>query len=331
LVQSGVQRAIGSDLRRFLGHALGNRIKAAAAGLSVTAILQSSTATGLMIASFASAGFVALVPALAVMLGANVGTTLIVQALSFDVSRPSPLLLLGGVAMFRTGGARTRDIGRVAIGLGLMLIALSQLLAIVTPYEDIPSLRILMGAIATDRLISVGFGALLAWAAHSSVAVALLVMSFAEKGVIPLNAALALIIGANIGTAVNPLIEGARGGDAAGRRVVVGNVVMRLAGAAIALPLLTPIGVGLVQIEPSFSRAGRRFSHGVQLRSCAGVPAASRSPGARARATDASARRRRRPWKAALSRRRGAGDAVDRPRSRRQRSAADGRRPRFDD
>ena len=103
MVQSGVQRAFWSELRRFLGHALDNRIKAAAAGLGVTAILESSTATGLMIASFAGAGFVALVPALAVMLGANVGTTLIVQALSFNVSRLSPLLLLAGLAMFRTG------------------------------------------------------------------------------------------------------------------------------------------------------------------------------------------------------------------------------------
>jgi phosphate:Na+ symporter len=259
MVQSGVQRAFGSDLRRFLARALDNRLKAAAAGLGVTAVLQSSTATGLMIASFASAGFVALVPALAVMLGANVGTTLIVQALSFNVSRLSPLLLLIGVVTFRTGGARTRDLGRVAIGLGLMLIALSHLLEIITPYEDVPSLRILMGGIATDRLISVAFGALLAWAAHSSVAVALLVMSFTEKGVVPLNAALALIIGANIGTALNPLLEGARGGDPAGRRVVVGNVIPRLIGAAVALPLLTPIGIGLVQIEPSFSRAVADF------------------------------------------------------------------------
>ena len=259
MVQSGVQRAFGPDLRRFLARTLDNRIKAAAAGLGVTTILQSSTATGLMVASFASAGFVALVPALAAMLGANVGTTLIVQALSFDVSRASPLLLLGGVVMFRAGAARTRDIGRVAIGLGLMLIALSTLLEIITPYEDVPSLRILMGGIATDRLISIVFGALLAWAAHSSVAVALLVMSFAEKGVVPLNAALALIIGANIGTALNPLLEGTRGGDAAGRRVVVGNLITRLAGAAVATPLLSLIGVHLVQIEPNFSRAVADF------------------------------------------------------------------------
>lgn len=99
MVQSGVQRAFGPDLRRFLARALSNRVRAAAAGLGVTAILQSSTATGLMVASFAASGFVALVPALAVMLGANVGTTLIVQALSFDVSRLSPLLLLAGVVM----------------------------------------------------------------------------------------------------------------------------------------------------------------------------------------------------------------------------------------
>jgi phosphate:Na+ symporter len=255
MVQSGVQRAFGSDLRRFLAKTLDNRIKAAAAGLGVTTVLQSSTATGLMVASFASAGFVALIPALAAMLGANVGTTLIVQVLSFDMSRLSPLLLLGGVAMFRAGGARTRDVGRVAIGLGLMLIALSKLLGIITPYEDVPSLRALMGAIATDRLISMTFGALLAWAVHSSVAVSLLVMSFTEKGIEPLNAALALIIGANIGTALNPLIEGARGGEVAGRRVVVGNVVTRLVGAAIAMPLLSPISVNLLQIEPDFARA----------------------------------------------------------------------------
>jgi phosphate:Na+ symporter len=104
MVQSGVQRAFGSDLRRFLTRALSGRIKAAAAGLGVTAVLQSSTATGLMVASFAANGFVALVPALAVMLGANVGTTLIVQALSFDVSRLSPLLLLA-----ENDGSSARD------------------------------------------------------------------------------------------------------------------------------------------------------------------------------------------------------------------------------
>ena len=145
MVQSGIQRGFGADLRRWLGTTLGNRLAAFAAGLGVTAILQSSTATGLMVAGFAAGGAVALVPALAVMLGANVGTTLIVQALSFDVADVAPALILLGVILFRRGSAaRTRDLGRVAIGLGLMLMALHRLVVLMTPYEDMPSLRLIL-------------------------------------------------------------------------------------------------------------------------------------------------------------------------------------------
>src|SRR5438874_5430326 len=147
MVQTGITRAYGPQLRRMLGYALGNRFKAFLAGLGVTSILQSSTATGLMTTAFAAGGLVDLVPALAVMLGANVGTTLIVQVLSFDVSRVALLLVLIGVFMFRRGTVtRTRDLGRVGIGLGLMLLALEHLLQLLTPYEDAPSLRLLLGA-----------------------------------------------------------------------------------------------------------------------------------------------------------------------------------------
>src|SRR5271154_4223432 len=144
MVQSGIQRAFGPHLRRFLGRTLRSRLPAFLAGLGVTAVLQSSTATGLMAASFAAGGLVDLVPALAVMLGANVGTTLIVQLLSLDLSSVTPALILLGVLMFRRGQvSRTRDLGRVLIGLGLMLLALRQLLDLVTPFEDAPSLRLL--------------------------------------------------------------------------------------------------------------------------------------------------------------------------------------------
>src|SRR5438874_8139308 len=119
MVQTGVTRAFGLQLRRLLSQALGNRLQAFGAGVGVTALLQSSTATGLMVTSFAAGGLIDLVPALAVMLGANVGTTLIVQALSFDVSRVSVLFILIGVMMFRRGGGtRTGRPGRVGIGPG---------------------------------------------------------------------------------------------------------------------------------------------------------------------------------------------------------------------
>jgi len=122
MVQSGVQRVFGAKLRGLLSRALRNRFKAFLAGLGVTAILQSSTATGLMVTGFAAGGLMDLVPALAVMLGANVGTTLIVQLLSFDVAEVAPALILIGVLMFRRAAAAPRDFGRVFIGLGLMLI-----------------------------------------------------------------------------------------------------------------------------------------------------------------------------------------------------------------
>jgi phosphate:Na+ symporter len=260
MVQTGIQRAFGPNLRRLLGRALGDRFRAFAAGLGVTAILQSSTATGLMAASFAAGGLVDLMPGLAVMLGANLGTTLIVQVLAFDISKVAPLFILIGLVFFRRGRqSRPRDLGRVAIGLGLMLIALQQLLSLITPYEDVPSLRMLMGAIATQPLIDVILAAGLTWAAHSSVATVLLVVSFAAKGVVPPEAAFALVLGANLGTALNPLIEGAIGGDPASKRLPVGNLVNRLIGVVAVLALMKWLGPLMVTIEPDPARAVADF------------------------------------------------------------------------
>ena len=255
MVQSGIQRAFGPHLRRLLGRALGNRVKAFLAGLGITALLQSSTATGLMVSGFAAGGLVDLVPGLAVMLGANVGTTLIVQLLSFDISRVAPLFVLIGVMMFRRGGiTRTRDLGRVGIGLGLMLLALTQLLSLLTPDEDVPSLRLLLGAIATVPVIAVIFAAAVTWAAHSSVAVVLLIMSFAAQGAVPPQAAFALVLGANLGTALNPLFEAGANGDPMTKRLPLGNLLNRAVGCALGLALLGKIGPWLVVIEPNVAR-----------------------------------------------------------------------------
>jgi phosphate:Na+ symporter len=184
------------------------------------------------------------------MLGANVGTTLIVQALSFDVSGVSFLFILLGVFMFRRSAiTRTRDLGRVGIGLGLMLIALQHLLVLITPYEDAPSLRMLLGTITTEPLIDILLAAGLTWAAHSSVAIVLLIMTLAAKGVIPPHAAFALVLGANLGTAINPLLESGVTGDPAGKRLPVGTI-NRLVGVALALGLLNWIGPKLVVLDP---------------------------------------------------------------------------------
>jgi phosphate:Na+ symporter len=259
MVQSGVQRAFGARLRGFLGYALRNQFKAFLAGVGVTAVLQSSTATGLMVTGFAAGGLVELVPALAVMLGANVGTTLIVQLLSFNVAELAPVLILIGVMMFRRASAGPRDFGRVLIGLGLMLMALQNFLELLIPYEDVPSLRLLLGAIATQPVLDVILAAGLTWAAHSSVAIVLLVMSFAARGTVPPEAAFALVLGANLGTAINPVLEGATGNDPAAKRLPIGNLINRAIGVVVALALLGPVSRLVVVIEPDNARAVADF------------------------------------------------------------------------
>ncbi len=254
MARTGVQRAFGAKLRNALGAALRNRFAAFAAGLGVTAVLQSSTATGLMVTSFAAGGLVDLTAALAVMLGANVGTTLIVQALSFDVAEIAPALILIGVILFRRATAATRDLGRAAVGVGLMLMALHQLLGLLTPYEDVPSLRLLLGAIDTEPVLDVILAAGLTWATHSSAAVVLVVMSLAAKGTAPPLAALAMALGANLGAALNPWFEGASDADPAARRVPLGNLLNRAVGVAVALAFLPAISRFLVTVEPDKAR-----------------------------------------------------------------------------
>jgi phosphate:Na+ symporter len=259
MVGTGVQRAFGARLRSFLGAALRNRFKAFLAGMGVTAALQSSTATGLMVTGFTASGLIDLAPALAVMLGANVGTTLIVQVLSFDVAEIAPAFILVGVLLFRRASAGPRDFGRVLIGLGLMLMALEQFITLIRPYEDVPSLRLLLGAIATQPLLDVLLAAAVTWAAHSSVAVVLVVMSFAAQGLVPPIAAFALVLGANLGTAINPLLEGGAGDDPAARRLPVGNLVNRLIGVVVALAALPWLSRLMVIAEPDNARAVADF------------------------------------------------------------------------
>jgi len=265
MVQTGVQRALGARLRTLLGIALRNRLQAFLAGIGVTAILQSSTATGLMVTGFAAGGLVDLVPALAVMLGANVGTTLIVQLLSFHVAEVAPALILIGVLMFRRTSAAPRDFGRVLIGLGLLLMALSQFVELLDPYEDVPSLHVLLGAVSTQPVLDVILAAGLTWAAHSSVAVVLLTMSFAAKGVVPPDAAFALVLGANLGSAINPVLEGGASGDPAAKRLPIGNLINRGIGVVAGLALLPVLGPWLVTIDPDNTRVVADFHTGFNL------------------------------------------------------------------
>ncbi|BBK45100.1 Na/Pi cotransporter [Allostella vacuolata] len=265
MVHSGVLRAFGANLRHLLGIGLRTRVRAFAAGVAVTAILQSSTATAMMATSFTAGGMVELAPALAVMLGANVGTTLIPQVLAFDIAMVFPVLLVAGVAAFRLGRrSRTRDLGRVAIGLGLMLLALHLLIGTVEPLEALPGLRAVLASLTRDPLMALLLAAVLTWAAHSSVATMLLIMSLAGAQLLAPTAVLAMVLGANLGSAINPLLAGGRGGRA-GLRLPVGNLANRLLGCILLLPVLGPAADWLARISPGPARVAANFHTGLNL------------------------------------------------------------------
>jgi phosphate:Na+ symporter len=260
MVHSGILRAFGPDLRRLLSKALNDRFSAFAAGLGLTALLQSSTATALITSSFAAEGLVALVPALAIMLGANVGTTLIVQALSFNITAVAPVLFILGLLAFRNGPrSRIKDVGRVFIGLGLMLLSLHILLDTLAPAENAPTVRVLLGAITGDPVLCILIGAVVTWAAHSSVAAVLLIMSLAYSHFVSPAAAFALVLGANLGSAINPLLEGAKRDNPASYRLPVGNLLNRVVGIALVLPFLGPIAQHLQDWQPDLAKLTAEF------------------------------------------------------------------------
>ena len=260
MVQSGILRAFGPDLRRVLGKTLGNRFSAFAAGLGLTGLLQSSTATALLTTSFAAEGLLSLVAALAIMLGANVGTTLIVQALSFNIAAVAPVLFVLGLVAFRSGPrSRIKDIGRVCIGLGLMLLSLHILLDTLAPAENAPGVRVVMASITGDPVLCIVIAALITWAVHSSVASVLLIMSLAYSQFITPYAALALVLGANLGSAINPVFEGARRDDPASYRLPVGNLINRMVGIVLVLPFLTVIAEHLHVWQPDLAKMTAAF------------------------------------------------------------------------
>jgi phosphate:Na+ symporter len=260
MVHSGVVRAFGAELRRLLGIALQSRFRAFFAGVFVTAVLQSSTATGLMVCSFVIGGSLDLVPALAVMLGANVGTTLVVQVLSFNITVVTPILLMGGVIAFKRGGrTRTRDLGRVFIGIGLMLLALHIFLGALTTTESAVVSQALIGAIANQPILCLAIAAAVTWAAHSSVAVVLVVMSLGAAHLVSPTAEIAMVLGANVGSALNPLIESSQPGNPASRRLPIGNLLTRLVGCAVVLPFVHPIADALQGFEPNPARLAADF------------------------------------------------------------------------
>lgn len=242
-VKLGMIKAFGQGLHRAISWGTKNRIRAFFSGMGVTTLLQSSTATALIVASFSGRKMITGAAALAVMLGADVGTTLVAQLLTFDLSWMMPALLISGFiiyTIFEKKPGRFGHFGKMLVNLGLMLLALSLIKQGAAPLRESDVLPVVLDSLDQDPVLLVLIAALLTWLCHSSLAVVLLLGSLVASEVVPLHVGLAMVLGANLGGVMAPLIATMKDSPEA-MRVPVGNLLMRLVGVVIFLPLLDPV------------------------------------------------------------------------------------------
>ena len=249
IVRTGILRVYGSHLRQVLSHNVSKRPMAFVAGIGVTALVQSSNATALLVTSFVGQGLMALPPALAIMLGADVGTALMARVLTFDLSWLSPLLIFLGVIFFLSRRqTRAGQLGRVGIGLGLMLLALELIVAAATPITQATGIKVLFASLTGDLLLDALIAALFALISYSSLAAVLLTATLAGAGLISLPVAIGLVIGANIGSGLLAFLTASLQ-TPAGRRVALGSLLYKLIGLIVVIPLLNPLVSWLDSLE----------------------------------------------------------------------------------
>jgi phosphate:Na+ symporter len=238
LVRTGILRVFGANLRQILAQATGNRATAALAGLGVTAVVQSSTATALIVSAFVGQGLVTLTAALAVMLGADVGTSLMAVVFHFDLSWLSPLLIFIGVLLFIARQDTTIGrVGRILIGLGLMLLALSLISASTRILTQSEVVQLALKSLSSDLLLEILVGAVIACLAYSSLATVLLVATLAASQVIPMDVALGLVLGANLGSGLLAVLTTINSAVTV-RQVPLGNLFFKALGIFLAAPFI---------------------------------------------------------------------------------------------
>lgn len=240
MVRKSFTRAYGTSLRKMIEASTGNRFLALFSGIGATTILQSSSATTLLLSNFAGRGLITTSAAIAVVLGADIGTTLVAQILTFDLAWLMPVLLIAGILgnkIYKNGG-RNKHLARAVIGIGLMLLSLTMLREAVEPLKSSPLLPQIIAPMENEWVLALAFSALLTWMIHSSLAAVLLFSSFTAAGILSFELGLVFILGANVGGALVPIFS-TMSEDPKVRRIPAANMIMRLLGVMAMMPALT--------------------------------------------------------------------------------------------
>ena len=226
MVRTGIERAFGSSFKRLVTQT-SNPLSSAATGLALAVVLQSSAAVALLVAGFASTNTISFAAGLAVVLGADLGSALLIQVLSFKLEWLTPVLLaLGGGLFIKSTGRKMKQAGRIILGITFILISLRFLRETMDPIRDSEFLPVLATYLEGDFITAFIAGAALAFIMHSSVAVILMCVTLVSIGAIPMQAGVSLILGANLGSALIP-IRLSKGMSAAARRIPIANLLVR--------------------------------------------------------------------------------------------------------
>ena len=235
LVRDGMTEAFGLRLKMALGFGTKTRPRAFVSGLVATLGLQSSTATALMTASFVESEMILPGMAQIVLLGANVGTALTAWIVSAGVEAISPFLILAGFILRRQTRPAISGVGLALIGIGLMLLSLVLLNGASAPIRDSRAMAAFLGLLDGAWPVAFAFAAMLAVLCSSSLAVVMLLLSLSLAGGLTPELSVVMVLGANFGGAIPPILA-TLGSSAAGRRVTVGNLAVRGIGCLVAAP-----------------------------------------------------------------------------------------------
>jgi phosphate:Na+ symporter len=236
-VGEGLQRAVGTRLRHILSTLTGNRFKSLLVGAGVTAVLQSSSATTVMLVGFASAGLLSLRQTIGVILGADVGTTVTVQLLAFDLLQLSPLVVFVGWVLYVSGRGTVRYVGQAILGFGFLFLGMKIIHDGTAPLATNELFADLLRALTDQPLLLVLISAAFTALVRSSAAVIGLALSLASAGLMPLFGAIPIIFGANVGTAATAVFA-AIGQNAEARRVAAAHAAFKIVGAVIFFPFI---------------------------------------------------------------------------------------------
>lgn len=207
LMGDGLQKAAGEKLKKILEALTSNRVLAVLVGAGVTAIIQSSSATTVMTVGFVNAGLMNLFQAAGVIMGANIGTTMTAQLIAFKLSDVAPLVLgIGAAMVLFCSKKRTRDIGDIILGFGILFVGMSMMEGAMSPLRDMPEFKALILTLGKHPLLGILVGLGMTATVQSSSATIGILMALAANNSITLNVALPILFGDNIGTCVTALL-----------------------------------------------------------------------------------------------------------------------------